>query len=131
MLQAADRAEQATRNPPLSWGFFVVQAVALAAVFGGQVFAAPLSTVIAGLGIVTVLVMGVRHVFHRPGYGFVAPDGPGAFPYLIALLVGVGVPAVLAIGFDVRWPWLVAGVLAAGVTLEMGRRYRKATTTRG
>lgn len=130
MLDAANQEEQATRNPPLSWWFFIVQAVALAAVFVAQVFPVPWSEGIATVGIVTILVVGVRFVFFRPGYGFVAPDGPGAFPYLIALLVGVGVPAVLAIGLEVWWLWLVAGGLAAVATLELGRRYRR-TSGRG
>lgn len=52
-------------------------------------------------------------------------DGRAAFPYLVAMLVLVGLPAVLAVGFDVSWLWLVAAVLAAVTTMEMGRRYRK------
>lgn len=128
MLDAANQEEQATRNPPLSWCFFIVQALALAAVFVAQVFSVPWWTGIATLGIVTVLAVGVRFVFYRPGYGFVAPDdGAGAFPYLLVLFVGVGVPAVLAIGLEVRWLWLIAGALAALATLELGRRYRKVT----
>ena len=125
MLDAANQEERATRNPPLSWWFFVVQAIALAVVCVAQVFPVPWSTGIAALGIVTVFAMGVRFVFYRPGYGFVAPDGEGAFPYMLVLLVGVGVPAILATGLEVRWLWLVAGALAALATLEMGRRYRK------
>ncbi|MDO5500535.1 MAG: hypothetical protein Q4F67_12740 [Propionibacteriaceae bacterium] len=127
MLDAADQEEQATRNPPLPWRFFIAQAVALAAIFAAQAFPVPWSTGIATLGIISILVVGVRFVYFRPGYGFVAPDGLGAFPYLLALFVGVGVPATLAIGLGVRWWWLAAGAMAAVVTLEMGRRYRKST----
>lgn len=130
MLDVANQEEETTRNPPLSWWFFIAQAVALAAVFGAQVFPVPWSVGIVALGFVSILVVGVRFVFFRPGYGFVAPDGPGAFPYAIALMVGVGVPAVFAIGLEVWWLWLVAGGLAAVVTLELGRRYRR-TSGRG
>lgn len=55
--------------------------------------------------------MGVRFVFYRPGYGFLALDGPGAFPFMLVLLVVAGVPAILAIGLEIRWLWLVAGAL--------------------
>lgn len=128
MLDAANQEQQETRNPPLSRWFFMVQAVALAAVFAAQALPAPWSMGIAALGIVAILAVGVRFVFYRSGYGFVAPDGPGAFPFMLVLLVCAGVPAILAIGLEVRWLWLVAGALAAVATLEMGRRYRKATS---
>ena len=126
MLDTANREEQATKNPPLPRWFFIVQALALAVALMAQALPMPYSAGITALGIVTVIAVGVRSVYYRPGYGFVAPDGPSAFPYLITVLVGAGVPAVLAVSLETGWPWLVAGGLAAAATLDMGRRYRKA-----
>ncbi|GAA3942226.1 hypothetical protein GCM10022383_20100 [Microbacterium soli] len=127
MLDAANREEQETRNPPLPRWFFVVQALALAVALAGQALPLPWSAVVTALGIVTVVAVGVRQVFHRRGYGLVGLDGPGSFPYMISLLIGVGVLVILAISLELPWLWLIAGADAAVTTLEMGRRYRKAT----
>ncbi|AJT41121.1 hypothetical protein [Psychromicrobium lacuslunae] len=127
LLNLAKGEESATKNPQLSWWFFIVQAVALAMIFIAQVFPAPFSSGVAILGILVALILGIRNVFYRRGYGVVGLDGDAAFPYLLIMLVLAGIPAVLAIGFEEWWLWLVAGVLAGLVTLEMGRRYRKAT----
>lgn len=126
MLEAAHDAETETRNPPLTWGFFATQAALLAAVCSAQMLPLGLSSAATILGLVAVAAVGMRAVFTRPGYGVVWPDGKSTFPYMIALFLLVGVPAMLAVGFGVSWIWLVAGVFAAVATLEMGRRYRKA-----
>lgn len=84
------------------------------------------SRLVTILGLVAVVGIGMRAVFTRPGYGVVWPDGRAAFPYLVAMLILVGLPAALALGLEVPWLWLVAAALAAVTTLEMGRRYRKA-----
>jgi hypothetical protein len=81
--------------------------------------------VVTILGLVAVVGVGMRMVFTRPGYGVVWPDGRAVFPYMIAMMILVGVPAVLAVSLEVSWLWLVAGALAGVTTLEMGRRYRK------
>lgn len=125
LLHAASEAEEATRNPPLPWTFFIAQAALLAAICSAQMLPASASGVITIVGLVAVIGIGMRWVFTRPGYGVVWPDGQGAFPYMMAMVVLVGVPAVFAVGFAVTWLWPVAGVLAAATTLEMGRRYRK------
>ena len=44
---------------------------------------------------------------------------------ILALIVVVGLPAVLAIALDATWLWLPAGVLGGAVTLETGHRYRR------
>ena len=126
LLDEALRAEADTRNPPLPWGFFITQAVLLAVICSAQVLPLGPSRVVTVLGLVAVVGVGMRMVFTRPGYGIVWPDGQATFPYMIAMLVLVGVPAVLAVGLEASWLWLVAGVLAGVTTLEMGRRYRKA-----
>lgn len=125
MLEAARRAETETQNPPLSWTFFVTQAVLLAVICSAQMLPLSLSRGATILGLVTVVAVGMRAVFTRPGYGVVWLDGRATFPYMIAMFTLVGVPAVLAIALEVSWLWLVAGVLAGVTTLEMGRRYRK------
>ncbi|KAA9132950.1 hypothetical protein [Microbacterium caowuchunii] len=126
MLEAARRAEAETRNPPLPWGFFITQAVLLAAICSAQLLPLGASRVVTILGLVAVVGVGMRMVFTRPGYGVVWPDGRAAFPYMIAMMILVGVPAALAVGLEVSWLWLVAAALAGVTTLEMGRRYRKA-----
>lgn len=125
MLEAARQAESQTRNPPLPWMFFVVQAVLFALVCCAQMFPLGPSRVVTVLGLVAVVGVGMRAVFTRPGYGVVWPDGRATFPYLVAMSILVGVPAVLAIGLEFSWLWLVGAALAAVATLEMGRRYRK------
>jgi hypothetical protein len=127
MLEEARRAEAETRNPPLPWWFFITQAVLLAVICSAQMLPLGPSRVVTILGLVAVVGVGMRMVFTRPGYGVVWPDGKATFPYMIAMMILVGVPAVLAVGLEVSWLWLVAGVLAGVTTLEMGRRYRKAT----
>lgn len=126
MLDGARRAEAETRNPPLPWGFFLTQAVLLAVICSAQMLPLGPSRVVTILGVVAVVGVGMRSVFTRPGYGVVWPDGRAALPYMIAMMILVGVPAVLAVSLEVSWLWLVAGVLAGVTTLEMGRRYRKA-----
>lgn len=126
LLNLAEGEEHATKNPPLSWWFFIAQAVALAVILIAQVFPAPFSGGVAVLGVLVALTLGIRSVFYRRGYGVVGLDGTAAFPYLLLILLVAGIPAALAIGFELWWLWLVAGVLAGLVTLEMGRRYRKA-----
>jgi hypothetical protein len=127
MLEEARRAEAETQNPPLPWWFFITQAVLLAVICSAQMLPLGPSRVVTILGLVAVVGVGMRMVFTRPGYGVVWPDGKATFPYMIAMMILVGVPAVLAVGLEVSWLWLVAGVLAGVTTLEMGRRYRKAT----
>lgn len=127
MLEEARRAEAETRNPPLPWWFFITQAVLLAVICSAQMLPLGPSRVVTILGLVAVVGVGMRMVFTRPGYGVVWPDGKATFPYMIAMMILVGVPAVLAVGLGVSWLWLVAGALAGVTTLEMGRRYRKAT----
>lgn len=126
MLDAAQSAEEHTRNPPLPWAFFLLQAALLAVICSAQMLPSNPSRVVTIVGLVTVAGIGMRWVFMRPRYGIIWPDGQAGFPYLIAMFVLVGVPAVLAVGFELPWLWLVAGVFAAATTLEMGRRYRKA-----
>lgn len=126
MLEAARQAETETRNPPLPWGFFITQAVLLAVICSAQMLPLGPSRVVTILGLVGVVGVGMRTVFTRPGYGVVWPDGRAAFPYMITMMILAGVPAVLAVGLEVSWLWLVAGALAGVTTLEMGRRYRKA-----
>lgn len=126
MLEAVRAAEDQTRNPPLPWAFFVLQAALLAAVCGAQTLPAGPARVVTIVGLVAIAGVGMRWVFARPGYGVVWPDGRAGFPYLVAMLVLAGVPAVLAVGFEMPRLWLVAGACAAATTLEMGRRYRKA-----
>lgn len=126
MLEDARRAEEETRNPPLPWWFFITQAVLLAAISSAQMLALGPSRVVTILGLVAVVGVGMRMVFTRPGYGVVWPDGQAVFPYMIAMMILVGVPAVLAVSLEISWLWIIAGVLAGVATLEMGRRYRKA-----
>jgi len=126
MLSAAEEAESRTRNPPLRWGFFIAQATLLALVCGAQMLPAGPSRAVTVVGLLAIVGIGMRWVFVRPGYGMVAPDMWGASGYLAVMLVGVGVPALLALEFGLSWMWLVAGAVAAGATLEMGRRYRRA-----
>lgn len=126
MLEAAQQAESETRNPPLSWWFFTTQASLLAVICSAQMLPARPSQVITILGLLAVLAVGMRFVFTRPGYGVVWPDGLAVFPYMAAMFLLVGTPAVLAVGLELSWLWLIAGVLAGMTTLEMGRRYRKA-----
>jgi hypothetical protein len=125
MLEEARRAEAETRNPPLPWWFFVTQAALLTAICSAQMLPLGPSRVVTILGLVAVVGVGMRMVFTRPGYGVVWPDGRAVFPYMIAMMILVGVPAVLAVSLEVSWLWLVAGALAGVTTLEMGRRYRK------
>ena len=126
MLQVAEEAEDATRNPPLSWVFFIIQAVLVAVICCAQVLPGRASVVVSIVGFVVLVGVGMRWVFLRPGYGIVGLDGAGAFPFMMAAFVTVGIPAVFAIGFDLSWLWLVAGALAGAIVLEMGRRYRRA-----
>jgi len=125
MVDAANREEEATKNPPLPGWFFVAQASAFAIALMAQVLAQPWSVVLTGVGIASVVTLGVRYVFYRPGYGAVGLDAPGAFPFVLTVLIAVGVPVLLAISLEQRWWWLVAGALAGILTLEMGRRYRR------
>lgn len=126
MLAAAREAEEGTKNPPLRWSFFIAQAALLAAICAAQLLPIGPARAITILGLIAVVAIGVRSVFARPGYGLVWPDGPGAFPYMVAMFVVVGVPALLAVALELPWLWLVAALCAAVATLEMGRRYRKA-----
>lgn len=126
MLETARQAETETRNPPLPWVFFITQAVLLAVICSAQMLPLGPSRVVTILGLVAVVSVGMRAVFTRPGYGVVWPDGRAAFPYMIAMLILAGVPAVLAVGLEMSWLWPLAGALAGVTTLEMGRRYRKA-----
>jgi NAD/NADP transhydrogenase beta subunit len=126
ILESARQAETETRNPPLPRLFFITQAALLALIATAQMLPESPSRVITILGLVAVAGVGMRAVFARPGYGFIWPDGRATFPYMIAMLILVGVPAVAAVGLEVSWLWLVAGALAGLTTLEMGRRYRRA-----
>lgn len=125
LLSMANRESQRTANPPLPWSFFVAQAGLLAAVCAAQVLEGSISHAITIFGLALIVVLGVRNVFYRAGYGVVWPDGQSIFPYLVAGFTTVGLPAILAIGFGIDWPWLVSAVGAAGTTLVMGSRYRK------
>jgi len=127
MLESAREAEDETRNPPLPWVFFVTQAVLLTAISSAQMLPVGVSRVITILGLVAVVGVGMRAVFARPGYGFVWPDARATFPYMMAMMILVGVPAVIAVSLEVSWLWLVAGALAGLTTLDMGRRYRRAS----
>ncbi|MDO5644175.1 MAG: hypothetical protein Q4G21_00585 [Dermabacter sp.] len=130
LLDMANKESQRTANPPLPWSFFVAQAGLLAAVCIAQVLEGSISHAITILGLALVVVLGIRNVFYRSGYGVVWPDGQSVFPYLLACFTVVGLPAILAIGFGIDWPWLVSAVGAAGTTLVMGSRYRKAVGSR-
>lgn len=125
MLNLADTAESETKNPPLSWAFFVTQAVLAAGICVAQMLPPEFSRVLTIVGLAAIVGVGVRTVFYRPGYGVVWPDGSASFPYMAALFVLVGVPAVLALGFELSWLWLVAATGAALATLWMGRQYRR------
>lgn len=131
MLDLANKESQQTANPPLSWFFFVAQAGLLAVMCGAQVLDDSASRIITILGLILVVALGIRNVFYRPGYGVVWPDGPSAFPYMIAGFIVIGIPAILALGFETDWMWLVSAVAAAGVTLAMGSRYRRSVDRRG
>lgn len=124
MLDAAGNAEDRTRNPILPWAFFIAQAVLLAGICAAQLLPASPSRLVTIFGLIAVVAIGMRNVFARPGYGVVWPDGKGIFPYMVALFVLVGIPAVFAVGFGLSWLWLGAGFFAGAATLEMGRRYR-------
>lgn len=126
LLGAAEAEAQATRNPPLPWIFFVIQAALLAGICAAQMLPPPAAKGVAIVGMLAVVGVGIRWVFYRPGYGVVLPDSTDAVPYLISMVIVVGIPAGLALGLDQPWIWLIAGVCAAATTLEMGRRYRKA-----
>lgn len=124
MLAAAGDAEEGTRNPTLPWAFFIAQAALLSGICAAQILPASPSRLVTIFGLIVVVVIGMRNVFARPGYGVVWPDGNGIFPYMVAMFVLVGIPAVFAVGFGLSWLWLVAGFFAGAATLEMGRRYR-------
>lgn len=128
MLNLAAAAESETKNPPLSWAFFVTQALLLAGTCAAQMLPQEFSRILTIVGLAAVLGVGVRAVFYRPGYGVVWPDGAASFPYMVTMFVVVGVPAILALSFDLNWLWLVAAAGAALVTLGMGRQYRRAVT---
>ncbi|WP_157374591.1 hypothetical protein [Haematomicrobium sanguinis] len=125
MLEVARRAESETRNPQLPWTFFVTQAVLLAAVCVAQLLPGTAAILVTILGLISLMAVGAWSVFARKGYGFVWPDGYAAFPFILAMLILVGIPAIVAIGLHVQWLWLVAGAFALMATLEMGRRYRR------
>lgn len=131
ILDMASEESQRTANPPLPWRFFVAMAVLLATVCAAQALEGSASLIITILGLLFIVVLGVRHVFYRSGYGVVWPDGPSVFPYLAASFIVIGVPAVLAVGFAMNWLWLVSAVGAASATLVMGGKYRKAVSSRG
>ncbi|MFT4395510.1 hypothetical protein ACLTEW_11310 [Gordonia lacunae] len=130
LLDEAQGAEAATRNPPLPRRFFVAQAALLTAVCWAQPLPEGPSQAITVVGLIAVVAVGVRWVYARPGYGVVAPDVGASLPYVAAMGAFVGVPAVLAIGLEIPWLWFVAGVAAGATTLDMGRRYRSGRTTR-
>ncbi|MFJ3958816.1 hypothetical protein [Arthrobacter sp. NPDC090010] len=123
--EAAD-AENATRNPPLPWVFFALQAALLALLFWVQLLPAEYVRGAALLCAAAIIAVGARWVFLRPGYGFVAPDLRRAFPYLCLIVLGAGIPAAVALGTGLAWLWVIAGAIAAVVTLGMGRQYRQA-----
>lgn len=125
MLASAEHAEERTRNPTLPWAFFIAQAVLLAGICAAQILPASPSKVVTIFGLIVVVVIGMRNVFARPGYGVVWPDGNGIFPYMVAMFALVGIPAVFAVGSGFSWLWLIAGFFAGATTLEMGRRYRR------
>jgi hypothetical protein len=127
LLDTAVAEERATRNPDLPWAFFMIQATSLAVICAAQMLPPSTARGVTLIGIVVIVAVGVRFVFYRPRYGVVLPDGAGAFPYTVAMIVTVGVPAGFAIALDQPWLWLIAAVCAAARTLNMGHQYRKAT----
>ncbi len=125
MLSESLQAEISTRNPPLPWSYFIAQAALLTAVCCAQAFPGGPSRVLTAAGLIAVVAIGVRYVYARPGYGLVMPDVRRSTPYVAAMCAFAGLPALLAIGLEIPWLWLVAGVIAGATTLEMGRRYRR------
>ena len=125
MLSESLQAEISTRNPPLPWSYFIAQAALLTAVCCAQAFPGGPSRVLTAVGLIAVVAIGVRYVYARPGYGLVMPDVRRSTPYVAAMCAFAGLPALLAIGLEIPWLWLVAGVIAGATTLEMGRRYRR------
>lgn len=130
MLDMARTEAQKTANPPLPWMFFIAMAILLAIICAAQVLGGSAALVVTILGMLLVAALGIRFVFYRPGYGVVWPDGLSVYPYLIAGFIVVGIPAVLAAGTGIRGLWLISAVGAAGATLIMGSRYRKAVSRR-
>ncbi|WP_353109851.1 hypothetical protein [Gordonia sp. (in: high G+C Gram-positive bacteria)] len=124
MIQWALESEKSTRNPPLPWVFFVVQATLLTVACWAQVLPHDIGKAVTVVCLVGVVGVGIRWVYARPGYGYVQPDARQSAPYVVAMCVLAGTPAALAIGFERPWLWLVAGALAGATTLDMGRRYR-------
>ncbi|QRY64227.1 hypothetical protein JVX90_08665 [Gordonia sp. PDNC005] len=124
MMQWAAESERSTRNPPLPWAFFVLQATLLAAACWAQVLPRDIGRAATAVCLIGVVGVGIRWVYARSGYGFVRPDARQSGPYVLAMCVLAGTPAVLAVGLEQPWLWFVAGGLAALTTLDMGRRYR-------
>ncbi|KNC19826.1 hypothetical protein AC792_04055 [Arthrobacter sp. RIT-PI-e] len=125
MLEVAEGAETATRNPPLSRAFFITQATLITVICWAQMLPTSPSRVVTIIGFLALVGVGMRWVFLRPGYGMVGLDGQGAFPYMVSMIAAVGLPAALAVALDATWLWLPAGVLGGVVTFEMGHRYRR------
>lgn len=125
MLAAAQGEEAATRNPPLPASFFTIQACLIALICAAQALDSGVGRGLSALGVMGVFGMGLRFVFMRPGYGWVAPDGRDSFGFMLALLLLVAGPGIAAEALDVPALWLAAAVLGAAATVVMGRRYRK------
>lgn len=130
-LEQVERDEQSVRYPALAPWFFVVMALAIAAIFLAQLLPTPHSLYASFAVAVAAAVLGGRYWLNRKGLAWVSVKASDIAPFVGGMLV-LGVACVIVAEVTASpWFWAVGAVLAAGIVWFTGGAYRKAVDARG
>ena len=124
-LRQLGEDESAVRYPPLPQWFFPAMAALVAGLALAQMMEPSEShQATLGLGVVT-LVLASRYWLNRDGVSWASARFADALPFLLGILGTFGFSWVFSATTGAWWIWIVGAVLAAGIVLHTGRRYRR------
>lgn len=129
-LQQLAQDESAVRYPPIPRWFFLVMAALVALVYLVQLLppsdAGNATTVVAVVAIVVAARrLAVKHWLHRDGVARVKLKLSDMARYLTASIGTFTVCWVVSAGTGAWWVWIAGAVVAGGIVVVTGRRYRR------
>ena len=117
--------ESAIRYPSLPQWFFPAMAALVAGLALAQMMEPSRShQATLALGVVA-LVLASRYWFNREGVSWASARFTDTAPFLLGILGTFALSWIVSATTGARWTWIVGAVVAAGIVIHTGRKYRR------
>lgn len=124
-LQQLAEDESAVRYPPIPLWFFIAQAAAVAGLYLAQLLPPSDASKATFVVAVVAIVLGSRFWLNRDGVSWSSVKPADMASFVAAILGIFALCWVISATAGAWWIWIVGAVVASGIVVVTGHRYRQ------